>query len=323
MREISYKQAINEALDEEMSRDDSVILFGEDVGIHGNPFGVTLGLFDKYGPERVLDTPISEAAIAGTAIGSAITGMRPVAEIMSMDFITIAMDQIVNQAAKMRYMFGGKIKVPLVIRTQVGGGVSAAAQHSQSLEAWVFHTPGLKIIMPSTPYDVKGLLKTAIRDDNPVICIEHKLLYNIKGQVPKGEYKINLGVAEVKKEGKDVTIIATSLMVHKALNAAEILEKDGISIEVIDPRSLVPMDYDTIIKSVKKTGRAVVVNEACKRGSISGEIASVIMEKAFEYLDAPVMRVGAKNVPIPFSRVLEQEVLPDEKNIIEAVKEII
>jgi pyruvate/2-oxoglutarate/acetoin dehydrogenase E1 component len=323
MRELTYKEAINEALREEITKDENVFLIGEDIGIHGGAFKVTQGLIEQFGPEKVMDTPISEAALVGAAVGVAATGMRPVAEIMFNDFITIGMDQIVNQAAKMRYMFGGKLKVPMVVRTQGGGGVCAAAQHSQSLEAWFFHIPGLKVVMPSTPYDAKGLLKSAIRDDNPVIFLEHKLLYGVRGDVPEEEYEIPLGKADIKREGKDVTVVATSMMVHKALKAAEKLQKEGISVEVIDPRSLVPMDYDTIIESVKKTERVVIANEACKRGSISGEIASVIVEKAFDYLDAPIVRVGAKEYPIPFSGILEQEILPGEKDIIEAVKSIV
>lgn len=321
-QEKTYAQALDEALKEEMRRDKTVFLLGEDIGLQGGAFGVTRGLLKEFGPERVRNTPISELLIAGAAVGAALGGYRPIAEIMYIDFSTLAMDQIVNQAAKMRYMTGGKVKVPLVIRTQGGGGRGSAAQHSQSLEAWFVHIPGLKVIMPSTPYDAKGLLKTAIRDDNPVIFIEHKLLYPLKGVVPDSEYSIPLGKAEVKREGKDVTIIATSLMVHKALSAAKNLEKEGIDAEVIDPRSLVPLDKETLVNSVKKTGRAVVVHEACKRCGIGAEIASSIMEKAFDFLDGPVVRVAGANTPIPYNMTLEKLARPDGKNIVNAVKKM-
>lgn len=323
MREITYAQAINEALREEMRRDSRVFILGEDIGIHGGIFSHTKGLLEEFGPERVRDTPISEAAIVGCALGAAITGMRPVAELMYIDFSTLAMDQIVNQVAKLRYMFGGQPKVPLVIRMQGGGGRGNAAQHSQSLEAWFMHIPGLKVIMPSTPYDVKGLLKSAIRDDNPVICIEHKLLYAKKGPVPEEDYTIPLGKADVKRKGTDVTIIANSYMVLKALDAAAVLEKEGISVEVIDIRSLVPLDVETIVGSVKKTGRVVIVHEACRRGGIAGEIGMIIVENAFDYLDAPIKRVAALDLPVPYSKVLEDAVLPDVNDIINAVKELI
>lgn len=321
MREITYREAIREALREEMKLDKSVVLFGEDVALHGGAFRVTQGLWQEF-KDQVFNTPLSEAAIAGMAVGSALTGIRPIAEIMYIDFSTIAMDQIVNQAAKIRYMFGGKAKLPLVIRMPSGGGISNAAQHSQSLESWFVHVPGLKVVMPSTPYDVKGLLKTAIRDDNPIIFIEHKVLYNAKGFVPEEEYLIPLGKADVKREGKDVTVVATSMMVHKAIKAAEILAKDGIDIEIIDPRTLVPLDEDTIINSVKKTGKMVVVHEACVRCGIGAEITSIVVEKAFDYLDASVKRVGSMDVPIPYCPVLEKEVIPDEEDIINAVKSI-
>ena len=301
MREITYAEAIREALREEMKRDERVYIIGEDVGRFGGCFGVTKGLWEEFGGERVKDTPISETAIIGSSVGAAATGMRPVPEIMFCDFMGVAMDEITNQAAKMRYMFGGKVKLPMVVRTPVGGGLSAAAQHSQSLEAWFTHLPGLKVVMPSTPYDAKGLLKAAIRDDNPVIFLEHKMLYGVKGEVPEEEYIVPLGVADVKREGKDITIIATSMMVHKSLEAAKELEKEGISVEVIDPRTLYPLDEEKILESVKKTHRAIVVHEAVERSGFGGEIVAIIMEKAFEYLDAPVKRVCAINTPIPFS----------------------
>ncbi|MCD6362693.1 MAG: alpha-ketoacid dehydrogenase subunit beta [Synergistetes bacterium] len=323
MREITYAEAIREALREEMKRDERVYIIGEDVGRFGGCFGVTKGLWEEFGGERVKDTPISETAIIGSSVGAAATGMRPVPEIMFCDFMGVAMDEITNQAAKMRYMFGGKVKLPMVVRTPVGGGLSAAAQHSQSLEAWFTHLPGLKVVMPSTPYDAKGLLKAAIRDDNPVIFLEHKMLYGVKGEVPEEEYIVPLGVADVKREGKDITIIATSMMVHKSLEAAKELEKEGISVEVIDPRTLYPLDEEKILESVKKTHRAIVVHEAVERSGFGGEIVAIIMEKAFEYLDAPVKRVCAKNTPIPFSPPLENFVIPQVSDIIKAVKEMV
>ncbi len=323
LQQKTYAQALSEALKEEMRRDKTIFLLGEDIGLQGGAFGVTRGLLKEFGPERVRNTPISESLIAGAAVGAALDGYRPVAEIMYIDFSTLAMDQIVNQAAKMRYMTGGKVKVPLVIRTQGGGGRGSAAQHSQSLEAWFAHIPGLKVVMPSTPYDAKGLLKTAIRDDNPVIFIEHKLLYPLKGVVPDSGYSIPLGKAEAKREGKDVTIIATSLMVHKALSAAKNLKEEGIEAEVIDPRSLVPLDKETIVNSVKKTGKAVVVHEACKRCGIGAEIASLIMEEAFDFLDGPIVRVAGANVPIPYNMTLEKLARPDVKDIISTVKKML
>lgn len=323
MRKITYRQALNEALREEMLRDESVFVMGEDVGIYGGAYGVTRGLYDEFGPERVRDTPISEAAIAGAAAGAAMTGMRPVAEIMYIDFITLAMDQIVNIAAKSRYMFGGKLKVPVVYRTQSGAGRGIAAHHSGSWEAWFIHAPGILVVTPSTPFDAKGLLKTCIRDDNPILFIEHKMLYNVEGEVPEGEYTVPLGVADVKRPGKDVTIIAYSRMVHFALEAAEELAKEGIDAEVIDPRTLKPLDVDTIVSSVKKTHRAIVVHEACKTCGFGAEIAALIMEKAFDYLDAPIMRVAGADVPIPMSPTLEAEAIPSKEKIIEAVKKII
>ena len=324
MREITYRDALREALRDEMLRDETVFLLGEDIGRYWKgAFKVTKGLAEEFGDERVRDTPISESAIIGVAAGASITGMRPIAEIMFGDLSALAMDQIANQAAKLTYMFGGQTKVPLVIRMPFGAGVNVAAHHSQSLEAWFLHVPGLKIAMPSTPYDAKGLLKTAIRDDNPVMFFEHKLLYNIKGSVPEEEYTVPLGVADVKREGEDVTIVATLYMVHKSLAAAEELSNEGISVEVVDPRTLVPLDKQAIINSVKKTGRIVIVTEDCKTGGVSAEIAAVVAEEAIDYLDAPVKRVAEPDTPIPFSPPLERFVIPDEKKIIGAVKEVV
>ncbi|MCK4440078.1 alpha-ketoacid dehydrogenase subunit beta [Candidatus Bathyarchaeota archaeon] len=324
MRKMTYKEALREALREEMRRDPTVFLLGEDIGRYWQgAFKVTKGLAEEFGDERVRDTPISESAIIGAAVGAAITGMRPVAEIMFGDLTSLAMDQIANQAAKIHYMFGGQAKVPLVIRTPFGAGVNIAAHHSQSLEAWFMHVPGLYVAVPSTPYDAKGLLKTAIRGNNPVFFCEHKLLYPLEGEVPQEEYTVPFGVADVKREGSDVTIVATLYMVHKALNAAEELEVEGISVEVVDPRTLVPLDKQTIIDSVKKTGRLVVVSEDCKTAGVSAEIAAVVAEEAIDYLDAPVKRVAEPDTPIPFSPPLEQYVIPSEKTIMKAVKEII
>jgi pyruvate dehydrogenase E1 component beta subunit len=307
-----------------MLRDETVFLLGEDIGRYWEgAFKVTKGLAEEFGDERVRDTPISESAIVGVAVGAAITGMRPVAEIMFGDLSTLAMDQICNQAAKIRYMFGGQTKVPLVIRTPFGAGVNIASHHSQSLEAWFMHTPGLQVAVPSTPYDAKGLLKTAIRGNNPVMFFEHKLLYPIKGKVPEEDYTIPFGVADVKKEGEDATIFATLYMVHKALEAAQELRKQGISVEVIDPRTLVPLDKEAVINSVKKTGRIVIVTEDCKTAGVSAEIAAVVAEEALDYLDAPIRRVAEPDTPIPFSPSLERFVIPNEKTIIKAVREVL
>lgn len=323
MREITYAQAIKEAMCEEMRKDDSVILLGEDVGLYGGGFGVSVGMFQEFGPERVMDTPISEAAIAGAATGAAITGMRPVAEIMFCDFTTIAMDQLVNQAAKIRYMFGGKAKVPMVLRAPEGSGTGAAAQHSQSLEAWFCHVPGLKVVAPSTPYDAKGLLKTSIQDDNPVVFFEQKLLYRVKGMVPEEEYTIPLGVADIKREGKDVTIITYGRMVKVCLEAAEKLAKEGIDTEIVDPRTLVPLDKEAIIKSAKKTGRVLVVHEACQTGGYGGEIVSVIANSdAFFYLDAPIKRLCGLDVPIPYCPELERNVVPTVQGVTDTVRKM-
>lgn len=324
VREISYLEAVREAMSQEMRENQDVFILGEDIGVYGGAFGVTRGMIEEFGPERVRNTPISEAAIAGSAVGAALTGMRPILELQFSDFITIAMDQLVNQAAKTRYMFGGKGKVPLVVRTPAGSGTGAAAQHSQSLEAWMAHIPGLKVVQPSTAYDAKGLLKAAMDDDNPVIFYEHKLLYKTIGEVPEEPYSIPLGKADVKRSGKDVTIVATAIMVHKALEAAKELEAEGIDVEIIDPRTLVPLDEETIIESVKKTGKCIVVHEAVKRGGYGGEIASMIAEsEAFDYLDAPIKRLGGLAVPIPYNPTLEKAVIPQVPDIIEAAKELV
>ncbi|MUK87634.1 alpha-ketoacid dehydrogenase subunit beta [Ornithinibacillus sp. L9] len=322
MREITYLEAVREAMSQEMRKNDDVFILGEDIGVYGGAFGVTRGMIEEFGPERVRNTPISEAGIAGAAVGSALTGMRPILELQFSDFITIALDQIVNQAAKIRYMYGGKGKVPMVVRTPSGSGTGAAAQHSQSLEAWVTHIPGLKVIQPSTAYDAKGLLKAAMDDDNPVIFYEHKLLYKTSSDVPEEQYSIPLGQADVKRKGTDVTVVATAIMVHRALEAAAELEKEGISIEVIDPRTLVPLDEETIVKSVSKTGRVVVVHEAVKRGGYGGEIASMIAEsEAFDYLDAPIKRLGGAPSPVPYHPELEKAHAPQVPDIIKAIKE--
>ncbi|MFP3321628.1 alpha-ketoacid dehydrogenase subunit beta [Planococcus sp. SIMBA_160] len=322
MRELTYLEAVREAMSQEMRQNEDVFILGEDIGVYGGAFGVTRGMIEEFGPERIRNTPISEAAISGTAVGAALTGMRPILELQFSDFMTIAMDNMVNQAAKIRYMYGGKGKVPMVLRTPAGSGTGAAAQHSQSLEAWMAHVPGLKVVQPSTAYDAKGLLKAAIDEDNPVIFYEHKLCYKTTSDVPEELYSIPLGKADVKREGSDVTIVATAIMVHKALEAAAKLEQQGISAEVIDPRTLVPLDTETIIASVKKTSRLVVVHEAVKRGGFGGEIASTIAEsEAFDYLDAPIMRLGGKAVPIPYNPELEKAAIPGVDDIVAAVKE--
>jgi pyruvate dehydrogenase E1 component beta subunit len=309
-----------------MRRDPRVFVMGEDVAIWGNKggvYGVTSGLADEFGLERVRDTPISEEAIVGTAVGAAVTGMRPVAEIMYVDFMALAMDPLVNQGAKLRYMFGGKARVPVVIRTQEGAGRGIAAQHSQSLEAWFMHIPGIKVAIPATPYDAKGLLKTAIRDDNPVMFLEHKMLYVTKGPGPEEEYLIPFGQADVKREGSDVTLIGLHTMIPKGLAAAEKLAAEGVEVEVIDPRTLVPLDVETIVNSVKKTGRVVIAHEAVRRGGVAGEIAMQIMENAFDYLDAPIARVTGRNVPVPYNLRLERAAVPQEEDIISAIRQIV
>lgn len=323
MRKITYREALREGLREEMQRDESVFLLGEDIAEFGGSYKVTQGLFEEFGPDRVRNTPISEAAIAGASLGAALLGMRPVAEYMYIDFSLLALDQIANQIAKARYMFGGKAKAALVIRTQGGAGRSSGPHHAQSLEAWFCHIPGLKVVMPSTPYDVKGLIKASIRDDDPIIFIEHKLLYNEKGSVPDEEYLIPIGKADIKREGKDVTIVATSLMVTKTLNAAERLARDGIEAEVLDPMTLVPLDEESILQSVRKTGRLVIVHEACRRAGYGAEIAAIVAEKALYDLDAPIKRVAAFNTPIPFAPKLEDFVIPDEQAIINEVRELL
>ena len=323
MKEVYYWQAINEALAEEMERDESVFVMGEDVAIYGGAYGVTRGLYEKFGEERVRDTAISEAAIVGAGLGAAITGMRPVVEIMYVDFMGIPMDQLNNQVAKIRYMFGGKTKVPLVIRTEGGAGRTLGAHHSQSLESWFMHIPGIKVVMPSTPYDAKGLLKSAIREDNPILFIEHKMLYKTKGEIPAEEYLLPIGKADVKREGSDVTILTYSHMTLFSLEAAEELAKEGISAEVIDLRTLLPLDIEKIVESVKKTSRVVIVEEDCKTGGAGAEIGMQIMENAFDYLDAPVVRVAGADVPMPKSSALEKLAIPSKESIIKGVKEII
>jgi pyruvate dehydrogenase E1 component beta subunit len=324
VRKITYRESLREALREEMQRDPRVFLLGEDIGRYwGGAFKVTEGLAQEFGDERVRDTPISESAIVGTAVGAAITGMRPVAEIMFGDLAALAMDQICNQAAKIRYMFGGQVSCPLVVRTPFGAGVNIASHHSQSLESWFMHVPGLYVAAPSSPYDAKGLLKTAIRGSNPVFFCEHKLLYPIEGEVPEHEYLLPFGKADLKKEGADVTLVAISYMVHKALNAAALLQKEGIDIEVVDPRTLTPLDKATITGSVKKTGRLVIVSEDCRTGGVSAEIAALVAEEALDYLDAPIKRVASPDTPIPFSPPLEQFIIPNEQSIIKAVKEVV
>ncbi len=316
----TYLQALNDAMRQEMERDPSVFILGEDVGKFGGCFGVTQGLFDQFGERRVRDTPISESAIVGAAAGAASAGLRPIAELMFVDFIGVAMDQLFNQAAKMRFMFGGKAKVPMVLRMPQGAGVNAAAQHSQSLEAWFMHIPGIKVCIPSTPADAKGLLVSAIRDDNPVVFLEHKLLYGIEGEVDDDLYEIPLGSGRVVREGSDVTIVATALMVHRALEAAEILAKDGISVEIVDPRTLVPLDKECILTSGRKTHALVVVQEAVKTAGAGAEIAAMVAEEAIEYLDAPIVRLGAPFCPVPFSPPLEQAYMPSVDKIVEAVR---
>jgi pyruvate/2-oxoglutarate/acetoin dehydrogenase E1 component len=323
MREITYRVAINEALSEELERDPTVFLLGEDIQDPWmGTYNVTEGLSTKFGRERVRNTPISENAIVGAALGAAITGMRPIAELMYVDFATLAMDQIVNQAAKIRYMSGGQVKVPLVVRTQGGAGRSLGAQHSQSLEAWFVHVPGLQVAIPSTPYDAKGLLKTAIREDNPVIYLEHKMLYNTKGDVPEGEYLVPFGQASFKRQGNDVTIVAISRMVLWALEAAEILSREGIEAEVIDPRTLNPLDEEAILKSVKKTSRLVIAHEAWERGGWGSELSALVADKAIEYLDAPIKRVAAKNSPIGFAPQFESYIIPGPQEIVTAVRDL-
>lgn len=319
-RILTFGQAIKEALAEELRRDERVFIIGEDVGEAGTAFKVLSGLIDEFGPDRVIDSPISEAGITGIGVGAAMTGMRPIVDIMFGDFITLTMDQMVNQAAKIHYMSGGKFKVPMVLRTTLGASRRSAAQHSQSLHAWFSHVPGLKVVMPSTPYDAKGLLKAAIRDDNPVAFFEDKMMYQTKGHVPEEEYIIPLGQADIKREGTDITLVATSSMVYVALEAAGKLAEQGISAEVIDPRTTLPLDCNTLVESARKTSRVIVIDEGYEQYGVTGEIASVIADGAFYYLDAPVKRMGAMNVPIPFSPVLEDQTVPTAEKVTEQAK---
>jgi len=318
----TYLMALNDAMRQEMERDENVFIMGEDVGKFGGCFGVTQGLFDKFGEARVIDTPITESVIVGAATGAAASGLRPIAELMFVDFIGVALDQLFNQAAKMRFMFGGKAKVPMTLRMPQGAGVGAAAQHSQSLEGWFMHIPGIKVCIPSTPYDAKGLLISAIRDDNPVVFLEHKLLYGLEGEVPDEEYTIPFGKADIKRAGTDVTIVATAMMLQNALAAAEQLAADGISAEVIDPRTVLPLDIDTIIESVKKTHSLVVAHEEVQFAGSGAEIVAEVAEKALDYLDAPIKRVAAPFSPIPFTTPLEQAWIPNAAGIVAAVKSI-
>src|SRR6202162_3922205 len=319
-REITFAEAVREALAEEMRRDSRVFILGEDVAEAGTPFKVLSGLVEEFGTKRVVDTPISEAGFTGIAVGAAMTGLRPVVDIMFGDFVTLTMDQMANQAAKVHYMSGGKWRVPMVMRTTLGAARRSAAQHSQSLHAWFSHVPGLKVVLPSTPYDAKGLLKTAIRDENPVIFFEDKMMFKLKGPVPIEEYTIPFGVADIKREGEDISIVATSSMVQVALGAATLLEEIGISAEVVDPRTTWPLDEKTLIESAKKTSRAIVVDEGYGRYGVTAEIAAVIAEGAFHYLDAPVKRMGAMHVPIPFSPPLEDATVPSERSVFEVAR---
>ncbi|MBI9106784.1 MAG: alpha-ketoacid dehydrogenase subunit beta [Spirochaetales bacterium] len=326
MREITYAQAINEAMSEEMRREKNLIFMGEDIGLYGGAFGVSKGMFEEFGPERILDTPITELAITGCAAGASMTGLRTIVEIMFSDFMTLAMEQLANQAAKNRFQFGGQGSVPMVLRAPGGSGTGAAAQHSQSLEAWVAHVPGLKVVIPSTPADAKGLLKASIRDDNPVVFLEQKLLYRVKGEVPDldEDFIIPLGKADIKREGKDVTIITYGRMVQRCIKVAEEFAKDGVEIEVVDIRTLVPLDKETLISSAKKTGKVLVVHEACQTGGFGGELVSVVVESdAFFYLDAPVKRLGGLDVPIPYNPGLEALVVPTEEKITAAIKDLL
>jgi len=322
MSNMTFAQAIKDAHVVEMERDPNIYVAGEDVGVFGGCFGVTAGLLEQFGEKRVKDTPITESAIVGTAVGAASVGLRPVIELMFVDFIGVALDQLYNQAAKMKYMFGGKAKIPMVMRTACGAGIGAAAQHSQCLEALFMHLPGLKVVMPSTPYDAKGLLIEAIRDDNPVVFLEHKMLYAMEGEVPEGAYTIPFGEADIKREGEDVTVVATANMVHTALGAAETLAAEGISLEVVDPRTLYPLDGETIFASVKKTHRLVILHEEVKFAGSGAEIAAQVAEEAFDYLDAPILRVAAPFCPVPFSPPLEKAYVPSEQQLIDAVKKV-
>ena len=323
LRELSYAEAIREAMDIAMARDERVILMGEDIGVYGGAFGVTGDLIEKYGSDRVMDTPISELGGAGVAVGAAMTGLRPIFEFQFSDFATLGMEQIVNQAAKIRYMLGGAVSVPVVMRFPSGSGTGAAAQHSQSLEAWTAHVPGLKVVQPSTPEDAKGLLLAALEDPDPVMIYEHKILYKMKGHVPDGYYTTPIGKAAVVREGKDLTIVATSIMVHKALDAAETLAAEGIDAEVIDLRTIRPMDRDTVLASVRKTGRLVCVYEAVKTLGVGAEVSAMVAESdAFDYLDAPIIRLGGAECPIPYNPELEKAVVPQVPDILEAARNL-
>jgi pyruvate dehydrogenase E1 component beta subunit len=323
MKEITYAQAINEAMSEEMRRDENVFMMGEDIAEYCGAFGVSRGMLEEFGKERIMNTPIAEQSYVGAGIGAAMAGMRPIVELMFSDFITVCFDELVNEAPKMRFMFGGKVKVPMVMRTAAGAGTGAAAQHSQSLEAVLAHFPGLKVVIPSTPYDAKGLLKSAIRDDNPVMFLEQKTLYRKKGMIPEEEYTIPLGVADIKREGTDCTIVTYGRMVQFSLEAAEKLAAENINVEVLDIRTLLPLDTDAIVASVKKTHRALIVHEAVKFGGFGGELAGQIAEsEAFYYLDAPIKRLGALSCPIPFNPNLERETFPTPEKIYDAVKSL-
>ncbi len=325
-RLITYSNALNEALREEMVRDKSVFVLGEEIGVWGDGggvFGVTKGLAKEFGRSRVRDSPISEEGIVAVGVGAAATGMRPVVELMYGDFLPLAMEPLVNQAAKMRYMFGGQAQVPMVLRSNVGAGGGKAAQHSQSLETWIMHVPGIKLAMPSSPYDAKGLLKTAIRDNNPVVFLEHKLLYFTKEVVPREDYTVPFGVARIRRPGKDVTVVAMQAMLNKALLAAEKLAQEGIEVEVIDPRTLVPLDIESIVESVRRTNRLVICHEAVERAGWAGEVAMQVIEHAFDFLDAPIVRVCGKNVPMPYSASLENMVIPNEEDLVSAIRQMI
>jgi len=319
MAVLTFAEALRQALREEMRKDEKVFIIGEDIGNYGGVFKITNGLLEEFGEKRVIDTPLSESAIAGACVGAALVGMRPVGEIMFADEITIAMDQIVNNAAKAKYLYGGAKSIPLVIRTTYGAGLGLGTHHSQSLEAWFVHVPGLVVVIPSTPYDAKGLLKSSIRNDNPVIFFEHKMLYPLKGQVPDEEYLVPLGKADIKREGSDVTIVATGAMVHRVLKIAENLGKEGISIEVVDSRTLLPLDKSAILASVEKTGRLIIVEEACRTGNFGGEVAAIVAEEAFDFLKAPIKRVAAPDTPVPANRFLESLFIPNEKKITDAI----
>lgn len=324
MREITYKDALHEALDQVMAKDERVFLIGEDIGVYGGAFGVSGNLQEKYGKDRVIDTPISEAGIAGACVGAALTGMRPVGEIMFSDFVVLSMEQLVLQAAKVRFMFGGKATVPMVMRLPGGSGTGASGQHSGSYENWFVHVPGLKVVMPSTPYDAKGLLLASIEDPNPVMFFEHKLLYRTKGPVPEEMYTIPLGKSKVVREGKDATIIATSVMVLRALEAADKLAQEGIEVEIIDPRTISPLDMEPIEHSIIKTGKAMIVHEAVKTGGFGGEVAARITEsEAFAYLDAPIRRLAGLDMPIPYNRTLEYHAVPQVENIVEEARKLV